>query len=115
MQTGRFLFNFFFLELVYLFVCRPDNQYRCPVSRRTSCDLLPYHVPSGAFNPGRNLTEGESLFIGLDKNGYQVKNFLTFQRKHMLWYSLEVPRQGASNEYPQHMCLLRNKKNKDIF
>lgn len=36
---------------------QPDNQYRCPVSRRTSCDLLPYYVPSGAFDPGRNLTE----------------------------------------------------------
>ena len=26
-------------------------------------------------------------------------------------YSLEVPRGGASNEYTQHMFLLRNKKN----
>ena len=23
----------------------------------------------------------------------------------MLWYSLEVPRQGASNEYPQHVFM----------
>ena len=29
----------------------------------------------------------------------------------MLWYSLEVPRRGASNEYPQHMYSLRNIKN----
>ena len=29
----------------------------------------------------------------------------------MLWYSLEVPQRGASNEYTQHMSLLRNKKN----
>ena len=29
----------------------------------------------------------------------------------MLWYSLEAPRQGTSNEYPQHMFSLRNKKN----
>ena len=28
----------------------------------------------------------------------------------MLWYSLEAPCRGASNEYPQHMFLLRNKK-----
>ena len=28
----------------------------------------------------------------------------------MLWYSLEAPRRGASNEYPQHMFSLRNKK-----
>ena len=29
----------------------------------------------------------------------------------MLWYSLEVPHQDTSNEYPQHMFLWRNKKN----
>ena len=29
----------------------------------------------------------------------------------MLRYSLEARRQGASNEYPQHMFSLRNKKN----
>ena len=29
----------------------------------------------------------------------------------MLWYSLEVPHQGASNKYPQHTFLLRNRKN----
>ena len=37
------------------------------------------------------------------------------RRKHMLWYSLEAPRRGASNEYPQHMFLLRNKKDISIF
>ena len=30
-------------------------------------------------------------------------------------YSLEAPRRGASNEYPQHMFLSRNKKNIDTF
>ena len=29
----------------------------------------------------------------------------------MLWNSLEVPWQGASNKYPQHMFSYRNKKN----
>ena len=33
----------------------------------------------------------------------------------MLWYSLEVPRRGASNEYSQHMFLSRNKKNIETF
>ena len=33
----------------------------------------------------------------------------------MLWYSLEAPRRGASNEYPQHMFLWRNKKDISIF
>ena len=30
-------------------------------------------------------------------------------------YSLEVPRRGASNEYPQQMILWRNKKDISIF
>ena len=29
----------------------------------------------------------------------------------MLWYSLEAPHQGTSNEYPQYMFSRRNKKN----
>ena len=29
----------------------------------------------------------------------------------MLWYSLEAPRRGTSNEYPQHKFSSRNKKN----
>ena len=37
--------------------------------------------------------------------------FLISPQKHMLWDSLEAPRRGASNEYPQHMFLRRNKKN----
>ena len=37
--------------------------------------------------------------------------FLISPRKHMLWYSLEAPRGGASNEYSQHMFSCRNKKN----
>ena len=33
----------------------------------------------------------------------------------MLWYSLEAPHRGASNEYPQHMFSSRNKKDIGIF
>ena len=32
-------------------------------------------------------------------------------QKHSLWYSLEPPRRGGSNEYPQSMFMSRNKKN----
>ena len=56
-----------------------------------------------------------TMNIGLDKSEYQVNSFLITRRKHMLWYSLEAPRQCASNEYPQHMFSLRNKKNIDTF
>ena len=53
--------------------------------------------------------------IGLDKGGYPVNIFLISPRKHMLWYSLEAPRRGASNEYPQHIFSWRNKKNINTF
>ena len=33
----------------------------------------------------------------------------------MLWYSLEVPHRGASNEYPQRIFLWRIKKNINTF
>ena len=45
---------------------------------------------------------------------FQIKNsdiFSYFCSKHRLWYSLEPPRRGGSNEYPQSMFLSRNKKN----
>ena len=36
-------------------------------------------------------------------------SFLFLNKNICCGYSLEVPRQGASNEYPQHMFLSRNK------
>ena len=42
------------------------------------------------------------IFLGLNKN-------------ICCGYSSEAPRGGASDEYPQHMFLLRNKKNISIF
>ena len=69
----------------------------------TFMDILHYKEPQIRGYP-------EHMFIGLDKSGYQVHIFLISPRKHMLWYSLEMPRRGASNEYPQHMFSWRNKK-----
>ena len=53
--------------------------------------------------------------IATDKRGYPHNIFLISRRKCMLWYSLEAPRRGTSNEYPQHMFSLRNKKDISIF
>ena len=38
--------------------------------------------------------------------------FFLFLKKtqHILWYSLEAPQRGASNEYSQYMVSSRNKK-----
>ena len=44
-----------------------------------------------------------------------MNSSLISRRKHMLWYSLEAPHRGASNEYPQHMFSSRNKKYADTF
>ena len=53
--------------------------------------------------------------IATHKRGYPHNIFLISWRKHILLYSLEVPHRGASNEYPQHMFSLRNKKDISIF
>ena len=37
--------------------------------------------------------------------------FSYFFSKYRLWYSLEPPQRGGSNEYPQSLFLSRNKKN----
>ena len=38
-----------------------------------------------------------------DEQGIQINTILVSPQKHMLWYSLEAPHSGASNEYPQHI------------
>ena len=58
---------------------------------------------------------GEDASIGLAKNGYKIKIFLISSQKHMVGCSLEMPHQGASNEYPQHMFSWRNKKKYEYF
>ena len=59
------------------------------------------------------------MCIGLDKSGYQVNTFLISRQKHMLWVLIRSASEniccGTSNEYPQHMFSLRNKKNIDTF
>ena len=55
------------------------------------------------------------LQISPPKNeNFQIKNSDSFNNSAQnidCGYSLEPPRQGGSNEYPQSMCLSRNKKN----
>ena len=51
------------------------------------------------------------ISIAPDKRGIQTNNIFICPQKHMLWYTLEVPCQGYSNEYPQHMFSWTNKKN----
>ena len=53
--------------------------------------------------------------IGLDKGGIRLIVFLFLNENICCGYSLEAPRRGASNEYPQHMFVLGNKKNTDTF
>ena len=48
------------------------------------------------------------FFFSKTKN-YDI--FAISPEKHILWYSLEVPRRGASNEYPKHTFLVEKKEN----
>ncbi|XP_064624547.1 VWFA and cache domain-containing protein 1-like isoform X2 [Lineus longissimus] len=66
---------------------KSENQYRCKVSRLTTCDLIPRNVPHGAFNPGRNLTQ---VFL------HNVQYF-----PNLKWqYFISID--GIHNEYPAH-------------
>ena len=60
----------------------------------TNCAVEPHSNREGAFFIRKMLIS----FLFLNKN-------------ICCGYSLEAPRWGASNEYPQHMYLSRNKKN----
>ena len=51
--------------------------------------------------------------IALDKALFSTKKYLFFLflgKNICCGYSVQAPRQGASNEYPQHMFSSRNKK-----
>ena len=48
------------------------------------------------------LTEFQASSIALVK-AKSIAVFLIYPQKHMLWHSLEVPHQGAFNEYAQHI------------
>ena len=50
------------------------------------------------------------LIIAPDKGGYQEIFFSYFSTKTCGGYSLAVPWQGASNEYPKYMFFWTNKK-----
>ena len=53
--------------------------------------------------------------IATEKRGIQIIFFLFLNENVCCGYSLEVPWQCASNEYPQHIFLLRNKKDISSF
>ena len=55
-----------------------------------------------------------AIFIAIKKENFQQKNFdifLIFAQNIDCGYTLEPPRRGGSNEYPQSMFWSKNKKN----
>ena len=53
--------------------------------------------------------------IALDKKFPHKYRFLFLHRNICCGYSLEVPHRGTSNEYPQHMFLLKKEKAVNMF
>ena len=49
------------------------------------------------------------------RGGIHIIFFLFLHKNICCGYSLEAPRRGASNEYPQHMFSWSNKKDISIF
>ena len=55
------------------------------------------------------------IFLALKIENFQLKNFdifLILAQKIDCGYTLEPPRRGSSNEYPQSMFWSKNKKNR---
>ena len=55
------------------------------------------------------------IFLALKIENFQLKNFdifLIFAQNIDCGYTLEPPRRGGSNEYPQSMLWSKNKKNR---
>ena len=55
------------------------------------------------------------IFLALKIEHFQLKNvdiFLIFAQNIDFGYTLEPPRRGGSNEYPQSMFWSKNKKNR---
>ena len=55
------------------------------------------------------------MFLALKIENFQLKSFdifLIFAQNIDCWYTLEPPRRGGSNEYPQSMFWSKNKKNR---
>ena len=55
------------------------------------------------------------IFLALKIENFQLKNFvifLIFAQNINCGYTLEPPRRGGSNEYPQFMFWSKNKKNR---
>ena len=58
------------------------------------------------------------IFCALKIENFQRKNFdifLIFAQNIDCGYSLEPPRRGGSNEYPQSMFWSKNKKNRNTL
>ena len=63
--------------------------------------------------PDQSIHPRSTLILATDRAFFFIRKMLiSFLYLHEnMWYSLEAPRQGASNEYPQYMFSWRNKKN----
>ena len=81
---------------------------------RSGCGILIYSAGQGLKHNHHSIRN--SIHVGLDNSGYQVV-FLFLEENICYEYSLEVPHQGAFNEYPQHTCIMFSwrKRNIDAF
>ena len=64
---------------------------------------------------GLNITKSTDIFLALKIEHFQLKKFdifLIFAQNIDCGYTLEPPRRGGSDEYPQSMFWSKNKKNR---
>ena len=83
----------------------------CFLWRNKNIMQIPPHIFSYEISTKPTATD-KALFSS-EKGAFFIRKMLIsflFLDENMLWYSLEVSQRGASNEYPQHMFSLRNRK-----
>ena len=86
---------------------------------QTYLALIPSTVnlvfPPQCFHYHNMPMQYKEVFIGVKNVNFQQKKFdifLIFAQNIDCGYTLELPRRGGSNEYPQSMFWSKNKKNR---
>ena len=86
------------------------------INKKKTVEVVPGQQlwPLSLLHYGKTPIQIYWKFYHQKKGIYFMKNwdiFLISVQKLDCWYSLEPPRRGGSNEYPQSLFLSRNKKN----
>ena len=102
------MFFFFFcfvlvVSLLFFIMCKIDFcDVILIVGVMKHMSLIKVFQKTNTDFSSRNPLKPHFCIVKLGFKGVYI-TFLISAQKHRLWYSLELPRRGGSNEYPQSM------------